>query len=188
MEIAFDQRQRRPDRIPKMSRQDIIDAVRHVWLQLDHKAIASVGYRQTGPTLPLLAEDGGLSPDIEAVFKDLRPFVQKLNLQTLCQAAFDEVTALWEEGIVTSWADASTIVEQHTGHKCMVEGTEGLRWQVEEDDGVGPEGAGDGGVAPEGAAGAGVAAEASDGEDAPRDADDVAGADDGKVAPHIVRT
>ena len=181
---AYHQRQRRPDRIPKLTKQAVIDVVQQVWMQLDHQAIVAAGYRQTGPTLPLLGDDGGLSPDLDSVFKDLRPFVRRLNLETVLKAAFKEVDEAWADGIVTSWSDASTLVEQHTGHKCMVEGTEGIRWEVE-DGGAAPAEAEGGGMDPERAEGAGVDQEEFEGEDAPNDADDVAGADDTKVVPHI---
>ena len=170
VDIAFNKRQLAPDRIPKLSRQEILDLVANVWQQIDHQKVAKQGYVQTGPLLPLVnTADGGVIPEVNAIFKDLKPFTDKLDLQAMCSAAIREVNEHWEEGVVTQWSDAGQVIEQHTGHSCIVEGTEGWGWDVDEEEhcGDGPDEVDNVVV----------------GGDAPEEADDEAvGPDDSKVS------
>jgi hypothetical protein len=146
-----------------------------VWLGIDHESIARTAYQQTGPTMPLgPLEAGGVppngedawSPDALGLFKDLAPFWSRIGGETVYQDAVNHVDAMWDEGILSSWADASTIVEDHVPHPAIVEGMEAAGWDIdnaEEDDGApGAEGAAageaagvdDGGLAPAGHAAA----------------------------------
>ena len=78
LEIVEQSRQRaaQPDKVPRNDRQTIIDLVREMWLSIDHQRVAETGYQQLGPMLPF---DAG----VEAIFKDLQPFWEKLDGETL---------------------------------------------------------------------------------------------------------
>ena len=41
------------------------------------------------------------------------------------------VDEMFDSDIVSSWADAATIIEQHAPHASIHEGCEGLEWEVE---------------------------------------------------------
>ena len=41
------------------------------------------------------------------------------------------VDEMFDSGILSSWADAATIIEQHAPHASIHEGCEGLEWELE---------------------------------------------------------
>ncbi len=160
VEFQHSKRKEDPDKIPKLSRQDVLDVVRHVWLSVDHNGIASKGYKQTGPLLPLAdggvpLADGGLPPDDLGVYVDLLPFWQRIDGVAVCRDAFAQVDEMWRQGVVSSWSDAATLVEQHAPHRGIDEGLEGIGWDVEHDtaadeaEGVVGPAADDGGMPPD---------------------------------------
>lgn len=148
-----------------------------MWLGMNHAAIAEKAYRQTGPTLPLeplLAGDGGVTPESLGLYRDLQPFWPRISGQAVFDEAVAHVDRLWQAGIVTGWADAATVVEAHEAHPGILEGLEGAEWEVEEPLDAGVAAAADGAVVAEGI---GAAPEAVDSEaEGMVDADDAGSA------------
>ena len=161
-----------------------------VWLTLDHDSLSEKGYRQTGPMLPLeplIA--GGVSPEDLGLYKDLQPFWDRIGGDAVYTDAVAHVDHLWDSGILSSWADAHTLVEAHDPHPGIVEGLEGAEWYV--DDGNDNGGDTDGGDDPgadgaggsgDGCSGAGGADGAGGGDDPGSDREAMVDADEGKTA------
>ena len=61
------------NKMPDLTREDILGLVRAVWCRLDHAEAARKGYLQTGPTLPM----SGPVPH-DGVFKDLRNVLEAI--------------------------------------------------------------------------------------------------------------
>lgn len=76
LEIADAREQRRanPTKVPKRDYQSVVDIVGAAWKNVNHERVAEIGYKQTGPTMPL---DGPIAE--ENVFRDLLPIWQKLR-------------------------------------------------------------------------------------------------------------
>ena len=150
--VQYDQRRQNPGHVPKLSRQDVIDVVREMWLSIDHDSVSRTGYLQTGPTLP---PDQG----VEALYKDLQPFWDRVNGDAIRQHAIDSVTQMWNDGVITGWHDAETLIEDHVPHPQAEEGLEAVDYNVtdnedaDDDDGDDQGGDGGGGGAGEAAAG-----------------------------------
>ena len=79
---------------------------------------------------------GGMSPEGLGLYKDLEPFWERIGGDAIAQDAVDHVNALWESGVLTSWADAATVVEAHEPHPAAVEGTEGIGYDIVDEDGA----------------------------------------------------
>ena len=125
----FEQRKRYPSKVPKLSRQKIIELVGQMWLRMDHKDVAKKGYTQTGPTLP---DDVGAA----GVFRDLKPFWEAVDGDKIRAEAYDLVQDLWDTGAITGWADAATLIEDHTPHPLIEEGAEGADIEIVDDDAI----------------------------------------------------
>ena len=126
---------------------------------MDHETIASTGYRQTGPTMPLdllEANNGGVAPEALDLFVDLAPFWTQIDGESVYRDAIAHVDAMWDSGLLDCWADATTLVEAHTPHPPVAEGLEGAEYELVDD---------------------------AEAEDADSDAGEVAGVEDGGVAP-----
>ena len=128
------------------------------------------------PLLP--TEDGGVAPDENEIYHDLKPFVDKLDLKKLCRDAFADVDYLWERGAVRGWCDANMVIEQHAPHRGVDEGTEGIQWDID------PEQEGNnGGDAPNEEGAGGGEAPLEEGDEAPQEEADGNVAGDGGVDP-----
>ena len=57
---AREQRRANPPKVPTRDHQGIIDITSTAWRNINHARVAELGYRQTGPTLPL---DGSISEE-----------------------------------------------------------------------------------------------------------------------------
>ena len=122
-------------------------------LSIDHEAIAHVGYKQTGPTMPLQdlearAGLGGLSPDGLGLYKDLEPFWERVGGDAIYKDAVDHVDSFWEAGVLQTWADAATVVAAHDPHPAILEGTEWIGYDIVDEDAAAPAGD-DGGMHPD---------------------------------------
>ena len=119
-----------------------------------------LGLLEPGGVPPI---DGGVSPEALGLYKDLMPFWSRIGGDSVYQDAVDHVNAMWAEGVLTSWADASTIVEAHDPHPGIVEGLEGVEHELVNDEEAASDAedtaahSGDGGVPPAAAAAAAAA-------------------------------
>ena len=136
--------------------------IAQVLLSIDHDEIAHTGYRQTGPTMPLDVLDaraalGGMSPEGLGLYADLEPFCARIGGDAIYKDAVDYINSMWEAGVLTSWADAATVVAAHDPHPAILEGTEWIGFDVVDEDAgaADPEGdalgGADGGLPPDGA-------------------------------------
>ena len=112
------------DKIPKFTKQDIVDLVRQAWLSLDHGTLSELGYRQLGPTMPL---DG--SGD-DQVYHDLKPWWDRIEGCAFRDQCCKEVESMWEAGYVRSWTDAQMLIEEHAPHAVIEEGLEHCPWDI----------------------------------------------------------
>ncbi len=119
----YNQRRDDPSKIARLSRQNVIDIVREMWLSIDHNHLSALGYQQTGPTLP----DGAT---LDSLYKDLQPFWEKLDGDQLRRDAAAQVQQMWDEGLISSWSDAEMLIEHHAPHPPVEEGLEGVPWDI----------------------------------------------------------
>ena len=90
---AREQRRANPAKVPTRDRQGIIDITSAAWRNINHTRVAELGYKQTGPTLPL---DGSISE--EDVFRDLWPVWQRIHGEQLRDEAKRQVREWWDFG------------------------------------------------------------------------------------------
>ena len=134
----YEQRRQHPGRVPKLSRQAVIDIVREMWLGIDHEAVSRAGYLQTGPKLP--ADQG-----VDALYKDLQPFWHRVDGDAIRREAKASVAEMWNNGAISDWADAATLIEDHVPHPQTEEGLEAVEVNVTDDEDADGDDAGDGG-------------------------------------------
>ena len=101
---------------PKLSREDILSIVQTAWLAIDHETVASKGYKQTGPTMPLrgkvYAED--VFEDLLRVMNDLEEPTDPLEVgMSFRDAAVQFVQEGATEGKWSTWQDAYKLIEEH---------------------------------------------------------------------------
>ena len=131
----YNQRRDNPSKVARLSRQNIVDIVREMWLGIPHNRLSATGYRQTGPCLP---ETEGF----ESIYHALQPFWERLDGDKIRSDAQEYVEQLWRDGSLRSWRDAQVLVENHSPHKCAEEGLEGVPWDIDDGsdaDGDGPD-------------------------------------------------
>ena len=130
-------------RTPTLSREDCITIAQCAWTSMDHEGLASKGYAQTGPRMPL---HGKVRCD--DVFHDLRRVLEAiaqdegriLDPDFVDMSIRDEAIAFVKKGYGTrwkTWEDCIHLVEEYSDlQDAMVEGQElmGVYWQ-EKDDG-----------------------------------------------------
>ena len=116
------------DKTPNPTREDIVELVQCAWLMIDHSRVATAGYKQTGPTMPLT---GAVSPS--DVFKDLLKVMEANDEtstalevgMTLRDEAVAFVKAGFDEGKWGTWSDCHKLIEEHTdGGAPLAEGLE----------------------------------------------------------------
>ena len=139
------------NKMPDLSREDILGLVRAVWCRLDHAEAARKGYLQTGPTLPM----SGPVPH-DGVFKDLRNVLEAIAKDEdrawdplyVDMGIRDEAVKFVNDGWMKHWngwnADSiNALIEDHTGREEeLVEGQEAFNVEVvpeDEDEDEGPE-------------------------------------------------
>ena len=121
-----------------------------MWSGTDHSRVASKGYRQTGPELPM--EGLWYTEDI---FPDLLKVLEKFNLgsqpadgtvaTTIRDEAIAHVDAEWAAGRVQSWVDARLLIEEHDDEDEPVEeGLEAYSYDPTDNEGDDPENGDDG--------------------------------------------
>ena len=152
----FNQRRDNPSKVARLSRQNIVDIVRQMWLGIPHNRLSATGYRQTGPCLP---GDAG----VESLYHALQPFWERLDGDKLRSDAEDYVQNLWREGEISGWQDAQVLIEDHLPHRHIGEGLEGIDWEVASESGSegGDDSGDEPGDPPGGGPGAGISAGSS---------------------------
>ena len=115
----YNQRRDNPSKVARLTRQNIVDLVRQMWLGLPHDRLSATGYRQTGPCLPN-------NEGVESIYHALQPFWERLDGDKIRREAEDYVEQLWSDGAIDSWADAQVLIENHAPQKAVDEGLEGI--------------------------------------------------------------
>ena len=108
------------------------------------------------------------------MYKDLQPFWHRVDGDAIRREARASVAEMWNNGAISDWADAATLIEDHMPHPQTEEGLEAVEVNVTDDEDADGDDAGDGGDdAGGGDDDAGHAADADD--DAASDKDGDAG-------------
>ena len=140
------------NRIPTMTREEIVSIVATAWQSIDHPHVAQKGYKQTGPAMPLR---GPL--DVKDVYADLLKVMEELDKTgtaleagtTIRDNAVAYVKEEREQGRLTNWADCWKLIEEHDGlTEALAEGMESFRGSsdpYDDAEGDGPEDEGEDG-------------------------------------------
>ena len=130
------------DRTPVQTRENIVALNRMVWELLPHERLAAIGYKQTGPGLPMEGpwriED--LGKELGKVLMDLDPSARPGEVGTTVR---DEAIAFIRSGWGSqwsSWKDAYEVLQEHDDEDAPVdEGLEGWGYAFEDSDDSGGE-------------------------------------------------
>ena len=122
---------------------------------------------------------GGMSPEGLGLYKDLEPFWERIGGDTIYTEAVAHVDALWDSGVLRSWADAGTVVAAHDPHPGIIEGTEGIEYDIVDDSADAVDAHDDGGVPPAGDDDAPLVGD----DGVPQAANAMVGPDDGASKP-----
>ena len=120
-----------------LSRVDICSIVATVWRMIDHESVASKGYEQTGPNLPL---EGPIRRD--QIYSSLRDVYDEIDpavgLQEMGEKLRDDAGAFVRAGFPHKWADwshANRLILEHDDETDPIpEGMEAFGYQVVGDD------------------------------------------------------
>ena len=130
------------DRTPVQTRENIVALNRMVWELLPHERLAAIGYKQTGPGLPMEGpwriEDFG--KELGKVLRDLDPDARPGEVGTTIR---DEAIAFIRSGWGSQWSawkDAYEVLQEHDDEDAPVdEGLEGWGYAYEDSDDSGGE-------------------------------------------------
>ena len=116
------------NKVPTMTREEILSIVDAAWRSIDHPHVAQKGYKQTGPAMPLRGPVA-----VEDVYADLLKVMEQLDNSgtalevgtTLRDNAVAFVKAEHKAGRLTTWADCHVLIEEHDGlTEALAEGLE----------------------------------------------------------------
>ena len=104
------------NKVPTMTREEILSIVDAAWRSIDHAHVAQKGYKQTGPAMPLRGPVA-----VEDVYADLLKVMEQLDNSgtalevgtTLRDNAVAFVKAEYEAGRLKTWADCQNLIEEH---------------------------------------------------------------------------
>jgi len=121
---------------PSPTRFDVLALVQEAWQMLDHNNVASKGYRQTGPEMPMsgVVRIGDVYENLLGVMNRLDPSKSPTDVGTqLREDAIKHVTdglPVIVDGIVTrqgkwdTWGDVQLLIQEHEDHAGAMEGME----------------------------------------------------------------
>ena len=116
------------NKVPTMTREEILSIVDAAWRSIDHPHVAQKGYKQTGPAMPLRGPVavGDVYADLLKVMEQLDNSGTALEVgTTLRDSAVAFVKAEHEAGRLTTWADCQSLIEEHDGlTEALAEGLE----------------------------------------------------------------
>ena len=147
----------RPDKVPRWTKQNVLDRGWEAWQDLDHTCGEEL-HRSHGYTNKVDGtEDGGLDSSIVHFWHELEmPAVRKKILE--------QVKVLMTQKVLNVWDDASDIMEPHDPHRVSWEGEEDAEIVEGEDSSDDDDRGGDGDDGDGGPGGRGLSTHEDDGE------------------------